>query len=107
MQNHAEFFGIRSFVVVQLLQKSKEGSHCLICKTVLLLHYVFLFVTFLEDGFFVGVFFLADSFFLPVFQGCNPFAQTGRSKLQNTRASLNQQIIKQMRMRAGAENLLK
>lgn len=40
-------------------------------------------------------------------KGCNPFAQTGRSKLQNTRASLNQQIIKQMRMRAGAENLLK
>uniref|UniRef100_A0AAQ5Y763 Rhophilin, Rho GTPase binding protein 2 n=1 Tax=Amphiprion ocellaris TaxID=80972 RepID=A0AAQ5Y763_AMPOC len=32
---------------------------------------------------------------------------TGRSKLQNKRASLNQQIIKQMRMRAGAENLLK
>uniref|UniRef100_A0AAX7UYP2 Rhophilin, Rho GTPase binding protein 2 n=1 Tax=Astatotilapia calliptera TaxID=8154 RepID=A0AAX7UYP2_ASTCA len=58
-------------------------------------------------GFLLGVFFLADSFFLPVFQGCNPFAQTGRSKLQNTRASLNQQIIKQMRMRAGAENLLK
>uniref|UniRef100_A0A667YJ03 Rhophilin, Rho GTPase binding protein 2 n=1 Tax=Myripristis murdjan TaxID=586833 RepID=A0A667YJ03_9TELE len=28
-------------------------------------------------------------------------------KLQNKRASLNQQIIKQMRMRAGAENLLK
>uniref|UniRef100_A0A672ZYE5 Rhophilin, Rho GTPase binding protein 2 n=1 Tax=Sphaeramia orbicularis TaxID=375764 RepID=A0A672ZYE5_9TELE len=41
------------------------------------------------------------------FNGCNPFAQTGRSKLQNKRASLNQQIIKQMRMRAGAENLLK
>lgn len=40
-------------------------------------------------------------------QGCNPFAQTGRSKLQNKRANLNQQIIKQMRMRAGAENLLK
>uniref|UniRef100_A0A674N3W1 Rhophilin, Rho GTPase binding protein 2 n=1 Tax=Takifugu rubripes TaxID=31033 RepID=A0A674N3W1_TAKRU len=40
-------------------------------------------------------------------QGCNPFAQTGRSKLQNKRASLNQQIIKQMRIRAGAENLLK
>ncbi|XP_028257630.1 rhophilin-2 isoform X1 [Parambassis ranga] len=40
-------------------------------------------------------------------KGCNPFAQTGRSKLQNKRASLNQQIIKQMRMRAGAENLLK
>ncbi|XP_067256791.1 rhophilin-2 [Chanodichthys erythropterus] len=40
-------------------------------------------------------------------KGCNPFAQTGRSKLQNKRALLNQQIIKQMRMRAGAENLLK
>ncbi|KAM9766020.1 rhophilin-2 isoform 1-T1 [Menidia menidia] len=40
-------------------------------------------------------------------KGCNPFAQTGRSKLQNKRASLNQQIIKQMRLRAGAENLLK
>uniref|UniRef100_A0A8C0Y1K3 Rhophilin, Rho GTPase binding protein 2 n=1 Tax=Cyprinus carpio carpio TaxID=630221 RepID=A0A8C0Y1K3_CYPCA len=30
-----------------------------------------------------------------------------RSKLQNKRAHINQQIIKQMRMRAGAENLLK
>ncbi|TNN68339.1 Rhophilin-2 [Liparis tanakae] len=40
-------------------------------------------------------------------KGCNPFAQTGRSKLQKERATLNQQIIKQMRMRAGAENLLK
>lgn len=40
-------------------------------------------------------------------KGCSPFAQTGRSKLQNERASLNQQIIKQMRLRAGAENLLK
>ncbi|KAG9260957.1 rhophilin-2 isoform X1 [Astyanax mexicanus] len=45
-----------------------------------------------------------DSYFK---KGCNPLAQTGRSKLQNQRASLNQQIIKQMRMRAGAENLLK
>ncbi|XP_069391069.1 rhophilin-2 isoform X2 [Paralichthys olivaceus] len=40
-------------------------------------------------------------------KGCNPFAQTGRSKLQNKRASLNHEIIKEMRMRAGAENLLK
>ncbi|KAJ4947167.1 hypothetical protein JOQ06_009207 [Pogonophryne albipinna] len=40
-------------------------------------------------------------------KGCNPFAVTGRSKLQNRRATVNQQIIKQMRMRAGAENLLK
>ncbi|XP_020797074.1 rhophilin-2 isoform X1 [Boleophthalmus pectinirostris] len=40
-------------------------------------------------------------------KGCNPFAQTGRSKLQNQRAGLNKEIIKQMRLRAGAENLLK
>nr|XP_033799285.1 rhophilin-2 isoform X2 [Geotrypetes seraphini] len=40
-------------------------------------------------------------------KGCNPFAQTGRSKLQNERAGLNQQILKAMRMRAGAENLLR
>lgn len=40
-------------------------------------------------------------------KGCNPLALTGRSKLQNERASLNQQIIRQMRMRAGAENLLR
>uniref|UniRef100_A0A673A102 Rhophilin, Rho GTPase binding protein 2 n=1 Tax=Sphaeramia orbicularis TaxID=375764 RepID=A0A673A102_9TELE len=50
---------------------------------------------------------LLTCLFLSLWQGCNPFAQTGRSKLQNKRASLNQQIIKQMRMRAGAENLLK
>lgn len=40
-------------------------------------------------------------------KGCNPLAQTGRSKLQNKRASLNQEIIKEMRMRAGAEKLVK
>ncbi|CAB1445396.1 unnamed protein product [Pleuronectes platessa] len=40
-------------------------------------------------------------------KGCNPCAQTGRSKLQNKRATLNHEIIKEMRMRAGAENLLK
>ncbi|XP_063046420.1 rhophilin-2 isoform X2 [Engraulis encrasicolus] len=40
-------------------------------------------------------------------KGCNPLCQTGRSKLQSQRAHLNQQIIKQMRLRAGAENLLK
>ncbi|ELV10960.1 Rhophilin-2, partial [Tupaia chinensis] len=39
--------------------------------------------------------------------GCNPLAQTGRSKLQNQRAALNQQILKAVRMRTGAENLLK
>lgn len=40
-------------------------------------------------------------------KGCNPYAQTGRSKLQTHRVSLNQQIIKAMRLRAGAENLLR
>ncbi|XP_012881614.1 PREDICTED: rhophilin-2 [Dipodomys ordii] len=40
-------------------------------------------------------------------KGCNPLAQTGRSKLQNERAALNQQILKAVRMRTGAENLLK
>nr|XP_056718536.1 rhophilin-2 [Euleptes europaea] len=40
-------------------------------------------------------------------KGCNPLAETGRSKLQNQRAALNQQILKAVRMRAGAENLLR
>ncbi|XP_074864548.1 rhophilin-2 isoform X2 [Carettochelys insculpta] len=40
-------------------------------------------------------------------KGCNPFAETGRSKLQNQRAVLNQQILKAVRMRTGAENLLR
>ncbi|KAM5237313.1 rhophilin-2 [Ctenodactylus gundi] len=40
-------------------------------------------------------------------KGCNPLAQTGRSKLQNQRAALNQQILKAVRLRTGAENLLK
>ncbi|XP_004595065.2 rhophilin-2 isoform X1 [Ochotona princeps] len=46
----------------------------------------------------------SDSYFR---KGCNPLAQTGRSKLQNQRAALNQQILKAVRMRTGAENLLK
>ncbi|XP_059830611.1 rhophilin-1 isoform X1 [Hypanus sabinus] len=40
-------------------------------------------------------------------KGCDPFAQTQRSKLQNRRARINQQINKEMRMRAGAENLFR
>ncbi|XP_030409779.1 rhophilin-1 isoform X3 [Gopherus evgoodei] len=40
-------------------------------------------------------------------KGCDPFAQTQRSKLQHRRARINQQINKEMRMRAGAENLFK
>ncbi|XP_048371823.1 rhophilin-2 isoform X2 [Sphaerodactylus townsendi] len=45
-----------------------------------------------------------DSYFR---KGCNPLAETGRSRLQNQRAVLNQQILKAVRMRAGAENLLR
>ncbi|CAB1323999.1 unnamed protein product, partial [Coregonus sp. 'balchen'] len=38
-------------------------------------------------------------------KGCDPCSQTQRSKLQHRRARINQQINKEMRMRAGAENL--
>uniref|UniRef100_A0A3B5L2K2 Rhophilin Rho GTPase binding protein 1 n=1 Tax=Xiphophorus couchianus TaxID=32473 RepID=A0A3B5L2K2_9TELE len=41
------------------------------------------------------------------YHGCDPFAQTQRSKLQHRRARINQQINKEMRMRAGAENLFR
>ncbi|XP_047443821.1 rhophilin-1 isoform X2 [Mugil cephalus] len=40
-------------------------------------------------------------------KGCDPFALTQRSKLQHRRARINQQINKEMRMRAGAENLFR
>ncbi|XP_030046093.1 rhophilin-1 [Microcaecilia unicolor] len=40
-------------------------------------------------------------------KGCDPFAQTRRSKLQHRRARINQQINKEMRMRTGAENLFR
>nr|XP_057929507.1 rhophilin-1 [Doryrhamphus excisus] len=40
-------------------------------------------------------------------KGCDPFAQSQRSKLQHRRARINQQINKEMRMRAGAENLFR
>uniref|UniRef100_A0A8K9X5E5 Rhophilin Rho GTPase binding protein 1 n=1 Tax=Oncorhynchus mykiss TaxID=8022 RepID=A0A8K9X5E5_ONCMY len=40
-------------------------------------------------------------------QGCDPCSQTQRSKLQHRRARINQQINKEMRMRAGAENLFR
>ncbi|XP_008336763.1 rhophilin-1 isoform X2 [Cynoglossus semilaevis] len=40
-------------------------------------------------------------------KGCDPFSQTQRSKLQHRRARINQQINKEMRMRAGAENLFR
>uniref|UniRef100_A0A3P8ZAA2 Rhophilin, Rho GTPase binding protein 1 n=1 Tax=Esox lucius TaxID=8010 RepID=A0A3P8ZAA2_ESOLU len=39
--------------------------------------------------------------------GCDPCCQTQRSKLQHRRARINQQINKEMRMRAGAENLFR
>uniref|UniRef100_A0A6Q2Y5S1 Rhophilin, Rho GTPase binding protein 1 n=1 Tax=Esox lucius TaxID=8010 RepID=A0A6Q2Y5S1_ESOLU len=40
-------------------------------------------------------------------KGCDPCCQTQRSKLQHRRARINQQINKEMRMRAGAENLFR
>ncbi|KAK6490417.1 rhophilin-1 [Huso huso] len=40
-------------------------------------------------------------------KGCDPLAQTQRSKLQHRRSRINQQINKEMRMRAGAENLFR
>nr|XP_005990790.1 PREDICTED: rhophilin-1 [Latimeria chalumnae] len=40
-------------------------------------------------------------------KGCDPLALTQRSKLQHRRARINQQINKEMRMRAGAENLFR
>ncbi|KPP61320.1 rhophilin-2-like [Scleropages formosus] len=40
-------------------------------------------------------------------KGCDPLARSGRSRLQKERVRLNQQIVRQMRMRAGAENLLR
>uniref|UniRef100_A0A3Q3D7V5 Rhophilin Rho GTPase binding protein 1 n=1 Tax=Hippocampus comes TaxID=109280 RepID=A0A3Q3D7V5_HIPCM len=40
-------------------------------------------------------------------KGCDPFAQSQRGQLQNRRARINQQINKEMRMRAGAENLFR
>ncbi|KAJ3599752.1 hypothetical protein NHX12_033708, partial [Muraenolepis orangiensis] len=39
--------------------------------------------------------------------GCDPLSQTQRSRLQHRRARINQQINKEMRMRAGAENLFR
>uniref|UniRef100_H3CBS1 Rhophilin Rho GTPase binding protein 1 n=1 Tax=Tetraodon nigroviridis TaxID=99883 RepID=H3CBS1_TETNG len=40
-------------------------------------------------------------------KGCDPLTLTQRSKLQHRRARINQQINKEMRMRAGAENLFR
>ncbi|XP_068581197.1 rhophilin-1 [Cebidichthys violaceus] len=48
-----------------------------------------------------------DSLSGSIRKGCDPFAQTQRSKLQHRRARINQQINKEMRMRAGAENLFR
>uniref|UniRef100_A0A6Q2YW52 Uncharacterized protein n=1 Tax=Esox lucius TaxID=8010 RepID=A0A6Q2YW52_ESOLU len=44
---------------------------------------------------------------ISLINGCDPCCQTQRSKLQHRRARINQQINKEMRMRAGAENLFR
>lgn len=41
------------------------------------------------------------------FQGSDPRAATCRGKLQSRRCKLNQEINKELRLRAGAENLYK
>jgi len=38
-------------------------------------------------------------------RGCNPALTTQRSKMQSKRVNINQQLTKQLRLRAGAENL--
>ena len=42
-----------------------------------------------------------------VFQGSDPLLQTARGKLQSQRSRLNDQINREIRLRAGAENLYK
>lgn len=42
-----------------------------------------------------------------LFQGSDPRIATCRGKLQNRRSKLNQEINKELRLRAGAENLFK
>lgn len=42
-----------------------------------------------------------------VLQGSDPRVATCRGKLQNKRSKLNQEINKELRLRAGAENLFK
>ena len=45
--------------------------------------------------------------FFYYFKGSDPRAATCRSKLQSKRAKLNQEINKELRLRAGAENLFR
>lgn len=45
--------------------------------------------------------------FSSLFQGSDPRIATCRGKLQNKRCKLNQEINKELRLRAGAENLFK
>ena len=42
-----------------------------------------------------------------IFQGSDPLLQTARGKLQSQRSRLNDQINREIRLRAGAENLYK
>lgn len=42
-----------------------------------------------------------------ILQGSDPRAATCRGKLQSRRCKLNQEINKELRLRAGAENLFK
>lgn len=51
--------------------------------------------------------FLVYNFYISWLQGSDPRVATCRGKLQNRRSKLNQEINKELRLRAGAENLYK
>lgn len=48
-----------------------------------------------------------NNYIFILFQGSDPRIATCRGKLQNKRSKLNQEINKELRLRAGAENLYK
>lgn len=52
-------------------------------------------------------FFHGSEHFVILLQGSDPRVATCRGKLQNRRSKLNQEINKELRLRAGAENLYK
>ncbi|XP_029356069.1 rhophilin-1 isoform X2 [Echeneis naucrates] len=68
-------------------------------------HFILMIFTYLIINYFIPS--VPLSLALLFLQGCDPLAQTQRSKLQHRRARINQQINKEMRMRAGAENLFR
>lgn len=60
-----------------------------------------------HEGIFHHVLMFHPLYFSLPFQGSDPRIATCRGKLQNKRCKLNQEINKELRLRAGAENLFK